>query len=148
VGLGDGPSEPIPLREGSYRQGWRTLRLERLADGWWRFHNAENALAPSFDFQHRPADWTALEERCHWQQTSPDSRFVQNAICLRHLSESIVALVGRVLKTVDAHAITERLIGSAHEYADTLATVFGIHLPQAAGLWPAVESRHAQLFGG
>src|SRR5882724_6217434 len=33
VGLGDGPTEPIPLREGSYQQQWRALRLERLNDG-------------------------------------------------------------------------------------------------------------------
>jgi N-hydroxyarylamine O-acetyltransferase len=39
VGLGDGPIEPIPLREGSYRQQWRTLALERFAHGWWRLHS-------------------------------------------------------------------------------------------------------------
>jgi N-hydroxyarylamine O-acetyltransferase len=90
VGLGDGPIEPLPLKEGSYQQGWRRLRLERLADGWWRFHNAEIAFPPSFDFQYCPADWKVLQQKCHWQQTSPESRFVQNAICLRHFPDSIV----------------------------------------------------------
>jgi N-hydroxyarylamine O-acetyltransferase len=147
VGLGDGPSEPIPLREGSYRQGWRTLGLERLPDGWWRFHNARHALAPSFDFQHQPADWAVLRQRCHWQQTNPDSRFVQNAICLRHGSNSIVALIGRVLKTMDEQGTTDHLIGSAEEYTETLTAVFGIRLAEAASLWPRISRRHAELFG-
>jgi N-hydroxyarylamine O-acetyltransferase len=147
VGLGDGPSEPMPLREGSYRQGWRTLRLEQLADGWWRFHNVKTALAPSFDFQHQPADWTVLQQRCHWQHTSPDSRFVQNAICLRHKPNSVVALIGRILKTIDEQRTTDELIGSAESYATALRTVFGITLPEATSLWPRIVRRHQDLFG-
>jgi N-hydroxyarylamine O-acetyltransferase len=147
VGLGDGPSEPIPLREGFYRQGWRTLQLEQLPDGWWRFHNFKTALAPSFDFQHRPADWAVLQQRCHWQQTSPDSRFVQNAICLRHKPSSVVALIGRVLKTIDERGTADQLIDSAGSYAETLRTVFGIGLHEARSLWPRITRRHTDLFG-
>lgn len=147
VGLGDGPSEPIPLREGSYLHGWRTLRLERLLDGWWRFHNSKNAFAPSFDFQHQPADWDRLRQRCHWQQTSPDSRFVQNAICLRHAPNAIIALIGRVLKTVDEGGVTDRLVASEEDYAETLATGFGIRLTQVGELWSRVGRRHEELFG-
>jgi N-hydroxyarylamine O-acetyltransferase len=147
VGLGDGPIEPIPLREGTYRQGWRTVGLEQMADGWWRFHNAKNALAPSFDFKHLPVDWPVLQERCHWQQTSPDSRFVQNAICLRHGPNSIWAMIGCVFKMYDEQGTTERIIESPEEYADALATVFGITLPAAASLWPRIVKRHEELFG-
>jgi N-hydroxyarylamine O-acetyltransferase len=147
VGLGDGPLEPIPLKEGSCRQGWRDLRLERLDDGWWRFHNSDNAFAPTFDFQHQPADWSMLQQRCHWQQTSPASRFVQNAVCLRHMPGGIVALVGRIFKTVDQHGVTDQLLNSADEYVETLATPFGIRLPEAANLWPRIIRRHELLFG-
>jgi N-hydroxyarylamine O-acetyltransferase len=148
VGVGDGPIEPIPLRAGRYRQGWRSFRLERLPDGWWRLHNdTQNASAPSFDFEHRPADWGALQERCHWQRTSPDSRFVQNAICMRQEGDAILALVGRVLKRVDRNGTTERLVRSAEEYAETLAAAFGVRLPEAIGLWPAICRRHEELFG-
>jgi N-hydroxyarylamine O-acetyltransferase len=147
VGLGDGPTEPIPLREGIYGQGWRTVSLEQLPDGWWRFNNAKDALAPSFDFQHLPADWLLLQQRCHWQQTSPDSRFVQNAICLRHGPNSITAMIGRVLKIYDQEGTTERIIESAEEYLDALATTFGITLPAAASLWPRIVKRHEELFG-
>jgi N-hydroxyarylamine O-acetyltransferase len=147
VGLGDGPLEPIPLKEGSYQQQWRTLRLERLNDGWWRFHNYQNALAPTFDFHRRPADWDVLAEKCNWLQTNPESRFVQNAVCLRHLPNGIVALVGRVLKTVNQDGATDQFVNSADEYVETLAATFDIRLPQAADLWPKIVRRHEALFG-
>jgi N-hydroxyarylamine O-acetyltransferase len=147
VGLGDGPSEPVPLKEASYQQGWRTFRLERLADDWWRFHNSDNAFASSFDFQQRPADWAILGERCHWQQSHPESRFVQNALCLRHTTDGVCALIGRVLKTIDQGGTRERLLGSADDYVATLDSVFGIRRPEFAGLWPRICRRHAELFG-
>jgi arylamine N-acetyltransferase len=147
VGLGDGPSEPIPLREGSYRQGWRSLRLERLEDGWWRFHNHDRAFATSFDFQHRPADWDRLGGQCHWLQTSPDSRFVQNLVCLRHEPDGVVALVGRVLKTVDEEGATDQILDTVEAYVEALTARFGIQLPQAADLWPQIARRHEELFG-
>lgn len=147
VGLGDGPSEPIPLREGSYRQGWRTVRLESLAEGWWRFHNHEQAFTGSFDFQRRPADWDLLGRQCHWLQTSPDSRFVQNLVCLRHQSDGVVALVGRVLKRVNQGGIVDQLLESPEAHAEALTAQFGIRLPQAADLWPQILRRHDELFG-
>jgi arylamine N-acetyltransferase len=77
VGLGHGPLEPIPLKEGSYQQQWRSMRLEHLNDGWWRFHNYENAFAQTFDFLYQPAHWNVLASKCTWLQISPESRFVQ-----------------------------------------------------------------------
>jgi N-hydroxyarylamine O-acetyltransferase len=147
VGLGDGPSEPIPLREGSYRQGWRTVGLERLDDGWWRFHNYTKALVSSFDFQHRPADWNLLMERCEWLQTSPESYFRLNAVCIRHQPDGIVALVGRILKAVNENGVTDQLLRSAEDYAAMLTGSFGIRLPQAIDLWPRILQRHEALFG-
>jgi N-hydroxyarylamine O-acetyltransferase len=147
VGFGDGPSEPLPIRQGTFRQGWRTLRLEALGEGWWRFHNYAGALARSFDFQHRPADWTLLAAQSDRLQTSPQSQFVQNAICVRHLEDGFVALVGRVLKKIEKDATTRRVLSSADEYVETLADTFGIVLPEAAELWPTVTRRHESLFG-
>lgn len=147
VGLGDGPLEPIPIKEGVYQQEWRTLRLERLNDGWWRYHNHDNAFAPTFDFQHRPADWDLLADKCEWLQTSPDSRFVQNAVCMRHSPEGIAALVGRVLKTMSRDGTTDQLLNVANEYVQVLWDTFGIELPQAVDLWPKIVQRHEALFG-
>ena len=142
VGLADGPIEAIPMQEGTYRQGWRTMRLERIDNDWWRFHNADNAMAPSFDFQHRPADWAVLQLKCDWQQTSADSRFVQNAICVRHRPDDIIALIGCVLKTISERGMTERVVVSAAEYEDVLRSLFGIGLSITTDLWQQILRRH------
>jgi N-hydroxyarylamine O-acetyltransferase len=146
VGLADSLEEPVPLREGFHKLQRGLVRLERLDDGWWRFHNYPHALASSFDFNvGQPADWNVLAEKNDWQQTSPDSRFVQNAIW--HLPSGVVALLGRVLKKKDQSGVHERLMESADEYVDTLRLEFGLSLPQAASFWPKIVDRHEVLFG-
>lgn len=149
VGVADGPTAPLPIAPGTYAQGWRTFRIEVLDDGWWRFHNSETAFAPSFDFSCGAADWRALRNRCHWQQTSPDSRFVQNAIAVRHRGDGIDALVGRVWKRIDGKGSSERLIASETEYVAALADTFGLQLGgcDSAHLWPKIVARHDALFG-
>ena len=147
VGLGDGPFEPTPLEEGLHGEGWRAVRLERMAGGWWRFHNYENSFASSFDFQHKPADWKVMQAKCEWLQTSADSVFTQNAVCLRTSPEGYFMLVGRVVKSIPAGGTANRMVDSAEEYCATLAAIFGIELPEAGSLWPAIIDRHKLLFG-
>jgi N-hydroxyarylamine O-acetyltransferase len=147
VGLGDGPIEPIPLKQGSYAHQRGKVQLERLRDGWWRVHKEGPFFTLSFDFQRERADWNLLNEMCDWQQTNPESRFVQNAICVKHLPGGIIALAGRVLKRSDQSGVQKRLVGSANEYVNTLQADFGLSLPQAADLWPNIINRHEALFG-
>jgi N-hydroxyarylamine O-acetyltransferase len=147
VGQADGPTEPIPLMEGSYEHDLGKLRLEPHSDGWWRVHKEAPFFSLSFDFQHQRADWGMLMKMCHWQQTSPDSPFVQNAICAKHMSGSVIALLGRALKTVYQGEVRTQLVNSAAEYVALLEEKFGLELPQAADLWPGIVSRHRALFG-
>ena len=51
-----------------------------------------------------------LAERCRWQQDSPNSPFVQNAICVKHIPGGVVALLGRVLKAVDREGPHKHLV--------------------------------------
>jgi hypothetical protein len=55
-------------------------------------------------------------------------------------------MIGRIIKVYDEQGTTERIIESAEEYVDMLATVFGITLPAAASLWPRIVKRHEELF--
>ena len=147
VGLGDGPSEPVPLDEGEHREQWRDLRIERVEGGWWRFRNYENSFAASFDFRREPVDWKVLENKCNWLQTSPESIFVQNAVCMLPSASGFTMLVGRVLKTIAESGTTSRTVNSAEEYGDLLASSFGLELRDAGKLWPAIVRRHEALFG-
>ena len=43
--------------------------------------------------------------------------------------------------------VTDRLVASEEDYAETLATGFGIRLTQVGELWSRVGRRHEELFG-
>ena len=101
----------------------------------------------SFDFQYQRADWGLLTEKCHRQQTSPDSPFVKNAICVKQMPGSVIALLGCALKTVYQGEVRTQLVNSVAEYVDLLEEKFELELPQAADLWPGIVSRHKALFG-
>jgi N-hydroxyarylamine O-acetyltransferase len=149
VGFGDGLLEPVELEPGVVRQTFLEFRLEQLDVGqnggaWWRLHNHAEGAASSFDFQLNRADEALLDERCLWLQTSPESMFVQNVVCQRHVPDGLVMLRGKVLKRVTVHGVTRRELGSPAELVETLAGVFDLDLPEAATLWPAIEARHGE----
>jgi len=147
VGLGNGMIEPTPLREGSFVQGHREMRLERLDGDLWRFQNFAGAVPPSFDFILAPADERRLEKSCEELQSTPDSKFRQNLICERLRPEGVVFLLGRVLIRYDGSASNKRLLDSADELAETLGECFGLSDPEVPDLWPRVAARHEEIFG-
>jgi N-hydroxyarylamine O-acetyltransferase len=149
VGFGDGLLEPIELVPGVCRQTFLEFRLELLDAGrgdpaWWRLHNHPEGAASSFDFQLDRAEEALLDERCRWLQTSLESSFVQNVVAQRHVQDGLVMLRGKVLKRVTEAGVTRRELGSGTDLVETLAEVFDLHLPEAAGLWPAIEARHLE----
>lgn len=142
VGFGDGLIEPMPLAVGAARQDDFDFRLERLDDGWWRFHNHAFGGAPTFDFQLAEAPSERLTERCEWLQSAPESPFVLNAVCQRYDAGQLSTLRGCVLKVVRAHTVEKRTIESQREFETVLHDVFGIALPETALLWQKVVARH------
>jgi N-hydroxyarylamine O-acetyltransferase len=76
VGLSDGPLEPFPLEQRCWKERGLEFRLEKLNDGWWRFHNHEHGLAPRFDFTEEPRmlDW--YQAKCTELQSVDHSPFV------------------------------------------------------------------------
>jgi len=147
VGFGDGALDPVPLQAAPVTSNGFEMWLEALPDGWWRLHNHPQGGAPSYDFRDEPADPARLEERCGWLQSAAESIFVQNAVAQRHRLGSLLQLRGRVLRQVSPDRVEERLLTSADEYVEVLARDFDLDLPEAAGLWPRITARHAELFG-
>jgi N-hydroxyarylamine O-acetyltransferase len=145
VGFGDGALEPFPLVEGPMSIEGYDFRLEVLDERWWRFHNHEFGGAKSFDFIVEPADQAQLQEKCDWLHDAPDSPFVQNLICQRYRGGEIFQLIGRNLRRIEGGVKREHLIQSADELVEILARDFGLDVPEAAGLWPRVLARHAQV---
>ena len=147
LGLGDGIREPIPVEEGRYTQGTLEFRLERLEDGFWRFHNHSFAHPPTFDFRAAPADEALLKAKCEYLQTSEESVFVPNLSCEMMHEESLTVLTGRVLKHKAAAGTQETLLNTAAELEETVAANFGIMGLPIASLWPKIVERHAAVFG-
>ena len=145
VGFGDGCQDPFPLREASMTVGGYGFRLEALDERWWRFHNHEFGGARSFDFVVEPADPDLLAGRCDWLQYDPTSHFVLNLIVERYRGDTILQLLGRVLRTVTSAGVETRRLDSADELVAVLAADFGLDVPEAAGLWPRVLARHEEV---
>jgi len=146
LGLGDGIRDPIPLIEGTYSQGALSFRLERLEDGYWRFHSHAFAYPNNFDFRDEPADWVRIGRQNQRLQTDPASIFVSNFVCQIMKPESVTCLTGRVLREKTVNGTTKQLI-SKDEFEDILYRVFGIHDEEASSIWPKVATRHEELFG-
>ena len=147
VGFGDGPHDPIAVRAGAFQANGFEFSLSQVESDWWRLHNHPAGGAPSFDFNLAPADETLLERQCQRLQTAPESPFVQNAVCQRHLADGLLALRGRVLRSITPDCVSERLIECAADYLETLREQFALNLPEASSLWPAICARHDALFG-
>lgn len=147
VGFGDGPIEPFRIAAGAFESHIFSFELRRIEDDWWRLTNHPRGGAPSFDFRTEAADEAALAERSDWLQTAPQSPFVQNAVVQRQQADGLAVMRGKTLKFLTREATDARDLASADEYVSVLSEVFGLDVPQAARLWPAICARHEALFG-
>lgn len=145
VGFGDGPVEPFALCSGDFEQEGFGFRIEAVDEPWTRVHNHVRGMSPCYDFIGDGPDEAELAAACHDLQTDPESPFVMNAVILRHTPGGRVSLIGRRLKRLSPLAAQISIIENADEYVTTLREVFGLHLPEAAGLWPRICARHEEI---
>ncbi|WP_329383574.1 arylamine N-acetyltransferase [Streptomyces sp. NBC_01351] len=149
VGLGDGPHEPLPLREGSYEQGGFLYRLEPLdgADQGWTYHNTGGPF-PVMNFRSAPATMADFADEHLRLSTAPDSPFIRTLALLRRDAAGIDILRGRVLSRIDPDkGPVERELGGPEELFDAMAGVFGRELDDLtpadrAELWTKVDRAH------
>ncbi len=128
AGIGDAFLEPLPLREGVHRQGQRHYRLERLDAATWRMHHDPGGTVASYDFRTSPRDLAEFTDRCRELATAPDSPFVRVLVAQHHRDGHEHALRSRQVTTSGPRGAHERTVGSADEFARTLAGTFGIPL--------------------
>jgi N-hydroxyarylamine O-acetyltransferase len=144
VGLMDGPLEPFPLEERRWSEGRLEFRLERLADGWWRFHNHAHGLARSFDFTEEPRDLSWYQGMCTALQTQDFSPFVQYAFASRRDPHGFQSLRDATHFHVRDGVLTKREIETRHDYRAALGHILGTDLgPEADTLWNRISARAA-----
>jgi N-hydroxyarylamine O-acetyltransferase len=139
VGYSDGPVEPFPLVEAAFEQRGFDFRVELIEDGF-RLHNHRFGMTKSYDCGG--PNEAGMMQTCGWLQTAPESPFVQHLVLAHHTEAGLVTLVDRTLREITAAGIERRLIEDAGELVETLQRRFGIEVPEAAGLWPALCERH------
>ncbi len=147
VGFGGSLSAPLPLEACSQDHAPFRVGLRWLDEGYWQFWEDAGDGEFAFDFKTAVADEQALEARCSYLQTSPESGFVQNTVCQLRRPGSHITLRGRVLTTLDSNGKKEQLLESAGEMVAVLESAFGLSIPEAAGLWDRISARHREHFG-
>ena len=147
LGLGDGIRAPLPLDEGAHADQGLEFRLERLTDGYWRFHNHDYGAPESFDFCDVVADEAVFERQNRFLQSDPASHFVLNAEVVRMGHGHAVTLLGRVLRHATALGVTKTLLDGPDHMAQVLEYQFGIRGVDLTALWPRIVARHIDLFG-
>jgi N-hydroxyarylamine O-acetyltransferase len=145
VGLMDGPLEPFPLEARRWSEGPLEFRLERLPDGWWRFHNHAHGLARSFDFTEEPRDLAWYQGMCSALQTQDASPFVQYAFASLRTEHGFRALRDATHFDLANGEMKKRDVTDANEYRALLAGILGIDLGnEADALWRKVQPRAAE----
>ena len=142
VGFGGSMTAPIQLREGTHEQAPFRLGLRQLAARSWQFWEDIGKGEFSFDFACEPADEAALDRKCRYLQTSPDSSFVQNLVAQLRQPDAHTTLRGKVFSHATSAGITTRTLESPDDLTTTLGDVFGLNVPEVAELWSRIEARH------
>jgi len=146
VGFGSWIGAPVPLKPGKMALKPWPVTVEQRPDGIWHLSAELRNRTMAYIFGDGPGDEALLTQMCSWQTRDSDSIFVQNLIAQRRIGDTDLSLRGRVLLVTDATGRTERLLTDADDLVTTLHEGFGLDVPAAAQLWPAVVARHAALF--
>jgi N-hydroxyarylamine O-acetyltransferase len=145
VGWGNGFLDPLPLEVGTYMQGFLEYRLEShglesQADVWTFFNQQYGA--DGFSFTLEPRNLEEFQERCTWQQSSPESGFVRVTVCQRFTPEGINTLRDATLIKIRSTGKLEHTISSFEEYEQVLREDFKLEVPNLHELWGKVWQSH------
>lgn len=138
VGFGDSFRRPLRFQADVEQDGGdgRIYRLHasqmddagEARDYWLVQRSKDSRWEPQYRFTVQPHVLADFEERCVFQQTSPESHFTRRRICSLALPNGRITLSDmRLIKTLDGTR-EERDVGSEDEYRAILASDFGISL--------------------
>jgi N-hydroxyarylamine O-acetyltransferase len=145
TGFGTGLIEPVALEEGEVEQDPVRFRLERLDETWWRFHNHDGLMPPSFDFAPTITDETLLEARCQWLQNHPKSHFKGRVVVNSYRKGRLEMLDLPRLWTLGPEGMSEASVETSEEFARRLADLYGAEIMETPDLWEIVAIRPAPV---
>ncbi|MDY7101517.1 MAG: arylamine N-acetyltransferase [Actinomycetota bacterium] len=149
AGLGDGLHHPIPLREGTYRQGPLrfTLRPSEVEPGGWRLDHDERGSFAGMDVRADEAGIGDFLDQHHHLSTSPTSGFVRTCAVQRRDGDGADMLAGCVLRRLTAAGTSSHTIETSTDWFAALADVFDLPLTDLEPtdrdrLWRRVRDAH------
>ena len=90
--------------------------------------SGETDWEPQYRFTLQPHIMADFVDRCHFQQTSPESHFTQKCVCSLAVPDGRITLSDRHLITTLHGVRVEHDLASEDEYRDVLEEQFGITL--------------------
>ena len=146
VGFGGSLIAPIPLKESELENTPYIIRLKSVDGDFWRFSEQAYGEPFSFDFNPNLRDENLLAENIQYQQSSPNSPFVQNLVVQRRQDDKHFSLRGRVLTSKTTLGEDKQILKSPEHLVDVLMSYFDLNVPEITSLWQAICTRHKQLF--
>jgi N-hydroxyarylamine O-acetyltransferase len=149
AGLGDALHEPLPLAEGTYRQGPFVYELRRstVEPGGWRLEHDPGGSFIGMDFRPEKATTEDFEDRHAFLSRSPESPFVRTCSVQRRDARGVDMLTGCVLRRVGDDPAGPRTLETATEWFEALEDVFDLPLSdvnaaERRALWARVRTAH------
>jgi N-hydroxyarylamine O-acetyltransferase len=146
-GFGEGPVEPLHLREGSQASGEFEIAFEREDNGWW-FAQHQYSTTPGFRFGDDTVALDIFAPEHLRLSTSPDSGFVRTLTVQQPYEDRVVSLRARTLREEGPGAGDEdEVLDDADSWASALQERFGIDpdvlgAERLARLWEKVDAQH------
>jgi N-hydroxyarylamine O-acetyltransferase len=147
AGLGDALHEPLPLVEGTYRQGPFTYELHpsTVEPGGWRFEHDPRGSFTGMDFRPTQATQDDFTARHEFLSNSPQSPFVRTLAVQRRDATGVDKLTGCVLTRMPNDSRTT--LEDRDDWFAVLHDVFDLPLQDIDRdrLWQRVQySRYAR----
>lgn len=145
AGLGDALHDPLPLREGVYRQGPFTFGLERstAVEGGWHFTHTAEASFVGMDFGPVAQGPQTFAEMHTHLSTSPESGFTRVLSVQRRLASHTEILRGRTIIRHDASGRSSRVAADREDWLAALAAFdLDLAVVDLDALWAKVAADH------
>jgi N-hydroxyarylamine O-acetyltransferase len=146
VGFGSWVGAPVPLEPGHWPLVPWPIDLTRDSEGRWWLGADLGTHRMAYVFADAPGDEDLMAQNSRWQAYDAGSPFVQNLVVQRRIGQEDWTLRGRVLAHTSAARVEQTLIADAAELVRVLRDRFGLDVPEAANVWPAICARHEALF--
>ncbi len=155
VGLGDALYEPVPLRDGTFRQGSLsfTLGSSGLEEGAWRLDHDPAGSFVGVDVSAAEATTNDFRTQHARLSTDPASGFVRTPCVQRRHSAGSDVLRGRTLTRRDGGRVTATTLDGAEEWFGAVRDVFGLPLDELTQsdrnrLWKRASEAHERWLEG